>query len=425
MTSSNIPTLRRPDFFDGQRLTADDLGDVLAFHQELRWLHNRSLHNWGIVFGFAVQGAREDRKVTVAPGFALDRDGREIILTETVEIAVPAVAGDGQGNPKDYYLTASYATDEDLDAETRAGTCDTAGAVRRDEEPVIAWKDPSSQSYRHGYDVILASVQIQACKLYRDVNDSARRDALPAPQPYVASGMTSGDALRWDYYPDDSLPLGIKAAIPTNSAGFRNTPQYQAHVMGNRVVTLPGDEETGEEELTLVMDGFTHIASPTALNFEIRMFLPTVQPIRVGRFHTVSLGNLYDIVMRAITMMGFVPAEYLYNTLARTGFSLRVGEVIQVFVYNPFPTMVGIQVTSAAFVPTLNVIAGQYGVTVEELLAANGLALETLELTLNQRLTVPTTTDLSMNPAEIWADDNLLDKINQLDWSVVWMGVET
>ena len=54
----DIPVLERPAFFDGQQLTAADLEAVQAYHRELLWLHNRGLHNWGIAFGYAVEGKR-------------------------------------------------------------------------------------------------------------------------------------------------------------------------------------------------------------------------------------------------------------------------------------------------------------------------------------------------------------------------------
>ena len=58
MDTVPIPTIERPVFFDGQRLTSEDLGEAFAYERELRWLHNRSLHGWGIVLGYAVTGAR-------------------------------------------------------------------------------------------------------------------------------------------------------------------------------------------------------------------------------------------------------------------------------------------------------------------------------------------------------------------------------
>src|SRR5262245_49690929 len=91
--SIDIPNLSRVDFFDGQRLAAGDLNDAATVQRELRWLHNRSLHSWGIGLGFAISGAQGDRQVQIGPGYALDCFGREIILTEPIAKAVPTHAG--------------------------------------------------------------------------------------------------------------------------------------------------------------------------------------------------------------------------------------------------------------------------------------------------------------------------------------------
>ncbi|NJL22534.1 MAG: hypothetical protein HC895_19700 [Leptolyngbyaceae cyanobacterium SM1_3_5] len=133
--SDDIPILDRPSFFDGQRLTAADLTAVQAFHRELRWLHNRSLHSWGIAFGYAVSGLKGDRAVQLAPGYAVDCNGRDLIQSQPLTLAIPAVAGASDGGSVTYYLTASYADDSSLTPQTQSGLCGTAGAVRRSEQP--------------------------------------------------------------------------------------------------------------------------------------------------------------------------------------------------------------------------------------------------------------------------------------------------
>src|SRR5688572_33281464 len=125
MPQPSLPDLDRPAFFDGQRLTAADLAAAQAYARELRWLHNRALHGWGIAFGYGVSGKRGERLVLVEPGYALDRLGRDLVLERAVERAVPPDAG-----PTTYYLTVSYTDDEHLEPEQRAGACGTSGAVR-------------------------------------------------------------------------------------------------------------------------------------------------------------------------------------------------------------------------------------------------------------------------------------------------------
>ena len=47
MDESSITDVERPAFFEGQRLTADDLSAGQSYSQEMRWLHNRALHGFG------------------------------------------------------------------------------------------------------------------------------------------------------------------------------------------------------------------------------------------------------------------------------------------------------------------------------------------------------------------------------------------
>jgi len=47
----NIPILLRSSFFDGQRLTAQDLSVTQSFHREMRWLHNGACTRGGSPWG--------------------------------------------------------------------------------------------------------------------------------------------------------------------------------------------------------------------------------------------------------------------------------------------------------------------------------------------------------------------------------------
>jgi hypothetical protein len=74
----------------GMLLTADEFRTEQTYHVERRRLLNRMLHGAGVVSGLEVTGGPEDGTVTVAPGFALDRCGREILICEPQQVTVPA-----------------------------------------------------------------------------------------------------------------------------------------------------------------------------------------------------------------------------------------------------------------------------------------------------------------------------------------------
>src|SRR2546423_12577366 len=71
--------IKRTNYFTSQFLVEADFKDEQAYHLEMRRLHNRALHVWGVVDGLTVSktGARE---VTVSEGMVIDGQGREIVL---------------------------------------------------------------------------------------------------------------------------------------------------------------------------------------------------------------------------------------------------------------------------------------------------------------------------------------------------------
>lgn len=251
--------VERQQFFNGQRLVADDLQGLETFHRELRELHNRSLHQPGIGNGFAVSGERGDRKVTIGPGYAIDAVGHELILAELHKEPVPPVEGEDDGGPVFYYLTVSYPSNDDLEeSETRAGICHPRGVVRLREEPVFCWvrlvRDESGRlvarnlrlrnDINAGRKILLAQVEVQHCELQK-LSIAQRRNARPPTQPYIACGKAT-PAWTIEFQNEDSeLPpeLFLTAKIDTHEANFLTTPCYSARIHGPRqlhYLALPG-----------------------------------------------------------------------------------------------------------------------------------------------------------------------------------------
>lgn len=77
----------RPRYFVGKLVTAEDFELEQRYHIEKRWLLNRMLQGVGVVSGLdVVEG--EQGTVTVAPGFALDPHGREILVSEPQQLTI-------------------------------------------------------------------------------------------------------------------------------------------------------------------------------------------------------------------------------------------------------------------------------------------------------------------------------------------------
>lgn len=113
--------LKRPNYVDVSRLSADDFRAEQDYQREKQWLHNRMLHGYGVVVGLEV-GLDEEKngstKVTVAPGYALDGWGREIVVTEPLTVFLP-------GDRHDLVIYLKYmdqVSDDDPDKTTLAHT---------------------------------------------------------------------------------------------------------------------------------------------------------------------------------------------------------------------------------------------------------------------------------------------------------------
>ena len=307
--------IERLQFFNGQRLFASDLQGADDFNREMRWLHNRSLHQPGIGMGYAVHGLKGDREVTIGAGYALDALGREIVLTNTLTQQVPPVAGDDAGEPVVYDLAVSYPDDSALEAtETRQGICVASGVVRRREVPVFCWIKLDGngqpvdarlkQSVRTGMSIILARAEVLNCQLNRDLSIAERRSALPPRLPYVVCGEET--PTDWDIFileTDATViptklstagitgalvsPLGLTARVDTSAAAFQVMPCYTARVSGPRVKAVGEDDD----RTPFAVDGLVSIRNETPTGFDVDVLL------LVQLFSHVTSGSLKGVGM--------------------------------------------------------------------------------------------------------------------------------
>src|SRR5262245_6685655 len=77
----------------GQLLTARDLQDDVNYDARMRGLHVRALHGvWGIALGFEVLASGDPKSLVVTQGMAYDCAGREIVMSDTLQIQVDHVS---------------------------------------------------------------------------------------------------------------------------------------------------------------------------------------------------------------------------------------------------------------------------------------------------------------------------------------------
>ena len=293
--NGNTQTLKqeRVIFFDGQRLTAGDLTAAQDGNQTIRWLHHRSLHNWGIGFGLVPTGDKGAREVAVAPGYALDTVGREIVLAEAQILPVPPLAGEN-GQPAIRDLTIAYPTDDEVEVvETRAGICLPRGAVRLSEAPPIRWLE--TREVRTGFDIVLARAHILNCQLDESLSTAQRRNAHSIEQPYIACGQTPKGQTVWKQLVENvsgtEIVLGYKVKVDTSTARFRDTPYYLARAAGERFADLALRERLqirwpnkawNNLKMPSLVEGFSSVVEAGPASFALQVLLAprhlTIQP---------------------------------------------------------------------------------------------------------------------------------------------------
>jgi hypothetical protein len=272
--------VERLRFFDGQQLFASDLQGIEASDRELRWLHNRSLHQPGVGNGYAVSGRKDDREVTVQPGYALNAQGAEIVLREPHVEQVPPVSGEPDGQPSFFDLTVSYPTDDDLEeAETRQGVCLPRGVVRLRERPVFCWvrlrldadrrlravDEVQALEIQTGMKIVLARAEVLNCRLNADLSIALRRRARPLRQPTIRCTTLAVDWEFWDL-PNETI-IGFKATVDTSAAGFQVTPCYSARISGERPLLHQRPVTEGSPQQFILLDGPAYIHDPGPTGF--------------------------------------------------------------------------------------------------------------------------------------------------------------
>jgi hypothetical protein len=264
---TDVPQLERVRYFAGELLTADDLATEADYERQMRWLHNRSLHGWGIGFGLDVLGNRGDTQVTVNPGYAVDSDGREIILSAPVRLPIPAVPGGAGGAAAIYYLVANYVADANEPALEQRGAapCMSAGgSVRLSNDPAIRWKLPSQ--LQTGLDVALGEISIKNCVLAAAVSTSPRRYARPRSALAIFAGVLTAEEAQWQPWMQGSAAIGFTVAVDTSAAGFNTTPLYTAEIIGARTLDQP----------SLVVTEFVSITNAQRDGFTLQVALPAL-----------------------------------------------------------------------------------------------------------------------------------------------------
>lgn len=182
--------IKRLRYFQGFFLQDYDFTAEQDYHRRIRYLHNRWLHNWGIVFGLNVNQGPGAKQVTVSKGMALvliTEDGeelsKEVVLTaDASPIDVP-----GGGGEKSYVvLTADHVV------EDQPQTVEPEENTRYIERAIVSALSPGSPKPNNEDTLILAKVILNATgDGIESIDPSERRNAG------IAGGDLEARSLRF------------------------------------------------------------------------------------------------------------------------------------------------------------------------------------------------------------------------------------
>mgnify|MGYP005759749517 FL=1 len=128
MNNANFFPFERNRYFYGKLLTVRDFEVEQRYHCTKRALLNRLIHGAGVVCGLGVT-ASDESTLMIESGMALDYQGREIVLPETLFRKLQMLEGqETLSDSKDAYLCLTYA-EEDVEPVNATGA--EVGAQRQ------------------------------------------------------------------------------------------------------------------------------------------------------------------------------------------------------------------------------------------------------------------------------------------------------
>lgn len=144
--------ITRPNYFSGEALLTNDFKAEQEFHLSLLRYNNASLRTHGIARGLEVYWEQDSNQVKIDQGMAIDRLGREIILTQERIIKL-----DNIGGLDPWFLTINYhEVYADLTEEPGSGI---KGYKRIVQEPQIDIVQIPKES---GLNILLAVISFNA-----------------------------------------------------------------------------------------------------------------------------------------------------------------------------------------------------------------------------------------------------------------------
>ena len=137
--------IKRLHYFNHQFLVEADFTDAQQYHLALRRRHNAALHGYGVADGLAVTRTG-DREITVQPGMAIDRDGRELVLLDSRIISLSDTVAFPAGAT--IQVTIAY-HEEESDPGTATGVTGNTRITERPDVHAVTTAPPGDGSLIH------------------------------------------------------------------------------------------------------------------------------------------------------------------------------------------------------------------------------------------------------------------------------------
>jgi hypothetical protein len=323
MTGRDQVNIERVRYWQGQRLRARDLRTQTVSEAELRWWHNRAVHNtFGIRAGFIASPVIANSTlvaVRVACGIAYDCFGRELILQRDRQVEVPNIQTQKPATIKliaEYRQTPPRLARRSV-AEAPAFLWRSAAECERDEGVSVARLRylpsatlevfPTSVEFPALLNVTVRyNSSLKRLVSTRKLSEAERKTLLDlsqdnayraavnslvdnpefvpvfdddfrpsltraASRPRIGRGDTVPGDTPWELWKENvigsEITLGVQVTIDTSASGFTQTPVYFASLQG----TLWN--RTNVEFFPVV---FPHIDNESISGFRFRIWLPRI-----------------------------------------------------------------------------------------------------------------------------------------------------
>ena len=293
----NVTELRNLERFrhwQGQGLRSRDFRARRDNAEELRWWHNRALHDSGVRSGLTVAMVDAADFVRISCGLAYDCYGRELLLQRDREVRFPD--SPEEGAIVVLVLRHQAANEDGCVCNASDLPPDCAPPHLLEDGVAFDWRNANELRPRDGAPLAAFRFSDGAWNrltISEALNAAPPPRSRPLARPRLASGDTIPGQTVWEIWSWGSVPLGFQTRIDTSAAGFTKTPLYFAELT---------------TEKPLLSNSFfpplfhTHIAEAQPGGFLLRVMQPFI-PARVGVIN--ARGPVSDGPFRSAASPGF------------------------------------------------------------------------------------------------------------------------